>query len=169
MKVLIPVNSSKAALAPIEHLIAAKRRGAQVEALLLNVQHPFSRRVSELSGESDRDALHAERSRSAMAAAIELLSRAGIPFRAMTDVGSPAERIAALAESQRVDEILMGVRRWPAWLGWLLPSMPRAVVTRTDVPVLVLGRSVAGAAQGYLLWASLAGVAGLCALLLAAD
>jgi len=169
MKYLVAVNSSEAALAPIEHLVAAKRRGAQVEALLLNVQRPFSRRVSELSGERDREALHAERSRSAMASAIDLLSRAGIPFRAMTDVGSPAERIAALAESQRVDEILVGVRRWPEWLGWLLPSMPRAIVARTDVPVLVLGRGGAAAAQSYLLWASLAGVAGLCAFLLAAD
>jgi len=169
MKYLIPVSSSKAALAPIEHLVAAKRRGAQVEVVLLNVQKPFSRRVSHLSGESDREALHAERSRSAMASAIELLSRAGIPFRAMTDVGTPAERIAALAESQRVDEILMSVRRWPEWLGWLLPSMPRAVVARTDVPVLVLGRGRPGAAEDYLLWASLAGVAGLCAFLLAAN
>ena len=47
MKYLIPVNSSKAAMAPIEHVVAAKRRGAQVEALLLNVQLPFSRRVPE--------------------------------------------------------------------------------------------------------------------------
>lgn len=169
MKVLIPVSSSKAALAPIEHLVAAKRRGTQVEALLLNVQRPFSRRVSELSGEADREAVRTERSRSAMASAIELLSRAGIPFRAMTDVGSPADRIAALAESQRVDEILMGVRRHPRWLQWLLPSMPRAVVSLTDVPVLVLGRGRVGAAQDYLLWASLAGAAGLAALLLSAD
>jgi nucleotide-binding universal stress UspA family protein len=168
MKYLIPVNSPKAALAPIEHLTAARRLGTQVEALLLNVQHPFSRRVSQLSGLADRDALHVERSRSAMASAIEQLSRAGIPFRAMTDIGSPAERIAALAESQRVDEILMAVRRQPAWLEWLLPSMPRAIVARTDVPVLVLGRSGLSTAQSVL-WAGLAGAAGLAALLLAAD
>ena len=75
-----------------------------------------------------------------MASAIELLSRAGIPFRAMTDVGTPAERIAALAEAQRVDQVLMGVRRHPRGLQGLLPSMPQAVVALTDVPVLVLGR-----------------------------
>lgn len=166
MKYLIPVKSPKGALAPIEHLVAAARRGAQVEALLLNVQQPFSRRVSQLSGLADRDALHVERSRSAMASAIEHLSRAGIPFRAMTDIGSPAERIAALAESQRVDEILVGVRRRPAWLEWLLPSMPRAIVARTDVPVLVLGHG--GLSTGRsLLWAGLAGAAGLAAILLA--
>ena len=166
MKYLIPVNSSKAALAPIERVVAAKRRGAQVEALLLNVQLPFSRRVSRLSSEGDREALHEERSRSAMTSAIELLSRAEIPFRAMTDVGDPAEQIAALAEAERVDEILMGVRRHPRWLQWLLPSMPRAVVALTDVPVLVLGRGGVGAAESYLLWASLAGAAGVAAFLL---
>ena len=169
MKYLIPVDSLQAALAPIEHLVAAKRRGAQVEALLLNVQHPFSRRASKLSGETDREALHTERSRAVLASAIERLSRAGIPFRAMADIGCPADRIVALAEAQRVDEILIGVRRYPRWLEWLMPSMPRAVVARTDVPVLVLARGGVDAGQSYLLWASIAGAAGLAALLLSAD
>jgi nucleotide-binding universal stress UspA family protein len=169
MKYLIPVNSSKAALAPIEHLIAANRRGAPIEALLLNVQRPFSRRASQLSRKADRDEYHAECSRSVMASAIELLSPTGIPFRAMTQIGSPAERIAAVAKMQRVDEILMGVERHARPLEWLLPSMPQAVVARTDVPVVVLGRGRVNATEDYLLWAGLAGAAGLAALLFASD
>jgi nucleotide-binding universal stress UspA family protein len=104
-----------------------------------------------------------------MASAIELLSPTGIPFRAMTQIGSPAERIAAVAKMQRVDEILMGVERHARPLEWLLPSMPRAVVARTDVPVVVLGRGGVNATEDYLLWAGLAGAAGLAALLFSSD
>jgi nucleotide-binding universal stress UspA family protein len=169
MKYLIPVNSSKAALAPIDHLVAANRLGTSVEAVLLNVQRPFNRRVSRFTAKADRDALRAERSRAIMAEAIEHLSRCGIPFRAMTEVGSPGERIAAVAEAQHVDEILMGVGRHPTWLAWLFPSTPRAVVAHTDVPVAVMARGQASAAERYLLWAGVAGAAGIAAFLLATD
>jgi nucleotide-binding universal stress UspA family protein len=170
MKFLIPVNSAEAALAPIDHLVAANRQGNKVEALLLNVQRPFNRRVSRFTRRVDRDAFRAERSRAIMASAIELLSRAGIPFRAMTTLGSPAERIAEVADAQRVDEILMGVGRHPQSLAWLYPSMPRAVAAHTDVPVVVLARGKASKTDRYLLWASIAGgVAGIAALLLSVD
>lgn len=169
MKYLVPVDSSAAALAPIEHLVTANRHGAKVEAVLLNVQRPFNRRVSRFTSKADRDALRAERSRATMASAIEHLSRAGIPFRAMTEVGSPAERIAAVAEAQHVDEILMGVGRHPRWLAWLYPSTPRAVVAHTDVPVAVMARGKVSRIERYLLWAGIAGAAGLAAYLLAAD
>jgi len=168
MKYLIPVNSSQAALGPIDHLVAANRQGIRVEAVLLNVQRPFNRRVSGLTLKADRDTLHAERSRAVMASAIEYLSRAGIPFRAMTDVGSPAKCIAAVAKAQHVDQILMGVERHDRWLGGLLPSTPRAVVAHTDVPVTVVARGQASTVERYLLWAGVAG-AGIAALLLAAD
>jgi len=169
MKYLIPVNSSAAALAPIEHIVSANRHGTEVEAVLLNVQRPFNRRVSRFTSKKDRDALRAERSRAIMAFAIERLSRAGIPFRAMTEVGTPAERIAAVAKAQRVDEILMGVGRHPQWLAWLYPSTPRAVVAHTDVPVAVMARGKVSRMERYLLWAGIAGAAGLAAYLLAAD
>ena len=168
MKYLIPVNSSKAALAPIEHLMAAARQGMPVEAVLLNVQRPFNQRVSRFAHKADRDALHAERSRAIMASAIEMLSRAGIPFRAMTDVGAPAECIAAVAETQQVDEILMGGSSRPRWTSWLLASTPREVAAHTGVPVALVGGE-ARAANPYLLLAGVASAAGIAALLLTAD
>ena len=168
MKYLIPVNSSTAALAPIEHLVAAARQGTPVEAVLLNVQRPFNQRVSRLTHKADRDALHAERSRAIMSAAIESLSRAGIPFRAMTDVGAPAECIAAVAENQQVDQILMGGANRPRWTSWLLASTTREVAAHTGVPVALVGGE-APATNPYLLLAGVAGAAGIAALLLTAD
>ena len=166
MKYLIPVDTSKVALLPIDHLQTAIRRGAKVEALVLNVQPRFHRHVSRFTRRADRDALREERSQAAMAGAIERLSRAGIPFVATTEIGSPAERIAAVAEAERVDEILMGVGRHPQWLRWLNPSIAQGVVARTDIPVAVMARGKESAFERYVVPV---GVAGLAALLIAAD
>jgi len=166
MKYLIPVDASKVALLPIDHLETAIRRGAKVEALVLNVQPRFHRHVSRFTRRADRDALREERSQAAMAGAIERLSRAGIPFVATTAIGSPAERIAAVAKAERVDEILMGVGRHPQWLRWLNPSIAQGVVARTDIPVAVMARGKESAFERYVVPV---GVAGLAVLLIAAD
>jgi nucleotide-binding universal stress UspA family protein len=163
MKYLMPVDASDAALAPIEHLERAQRRGEKTEVIIINVQPHFPRDIARFTRKADRDSMRAERSRAAMARAIERLSLAGIAFRALTDVGAIAERIAAVAEAERVDQIVMGVGRHPQWLRWLNPSIAQAVVARTDVPVAVLGRGKESLLERYLLPA---GVASLAALLL---
>jgi nucleotide-binding universal stress UspA family protein len=158
MKVLVPVDASNAALAPIAHLAGLRMK---LEVLLLNVQPKFSRHVSRFTRRAARDALRAERSRAAMARAIEMLSMNGVPFRALTELGSPAERIAALAEREGVDEIMMGVGRHPAWLRWLNPSIAQGVMARTDIPVTVLARGRPGALERFAVPAGVAGVAAL--------
>lgn len=166
MKFLIPIDSAEAAIAPLERVKAAMRKGVRVEVLVLNVQRPFSYRASELSSKAGRDALHARRGGAVLAEAIERLTRAGIPFRATMAVGSPAERIAAMAESERVDEILMGVARRPRWLYWLWPSTVQDVIYRTDVPVSVVARGTENTLGNYLIPAGIAGIAAIAALII---
>lgn len=161
MKILIPVDASQAALAPVDHLEALARRGVKVEALVLNVQPLFHQHVARFTRKADRDALRAERSRAAMAEAIERLSQAGVPLRAVTEVGAPAARIAAVAEREAVDEVMIGVGRHPAWLRWVNPSIAQGVMELTDIPVTVLARGRAGAFERYALPAGLAGIAAL--------
>jgi len=91
------------------------------------------------------------------------LSAAG--FDSPAAVGG-LERIAAVAEREQVDEVMMGVGRHPAWLRWVNPSIAQGVMERTDIPVTVLARGRAGAFERY---AVPAGVAGLAALLLAVE
>jgi nucleotide-binding universal stress UspA family protein len=166
MKILVPVDASEAALAPLSYLESLARAGVPLEVLVVNVQPRFHRHVAQFSTRAARDELRAERSRAAMARAIEALALKSIPFRAFAEVGSPAERIAAIAERERVDEVMMGVGRHPAWLRWVNPSIAQAVMERTDIPVTVLARGQAGAFERYALPA---GVAGLAALLLAGE
>ena len=166
MRVLIPVDSSSAALAPIAHLETLASSGVDVEVLVLNVQPRFHRHVSQFTSRSARESLRQERSRAAMARAIEALSRTRLPFRVLSEVGYPAERIAAVAERERVDEVMMGIGRHPGWLRWLNPSIAQGVMARTDIPVTVFARGQAGIFERY---AVPAGVAGLAALLLAVE
>lgn len=166
MKILVPVDASAVALAPIAHLRALQRSGVETEVLLLNVQPRFHRHVAQFTSRGARDLLRQERSQVAMARAIETLSLAGLRFRAFTELGRPAERIAAVAEREQVDEIMMGVGRHPGWLRWLNPSIAQGVMARTDIPVSVLARGQAGVLERFALPA---GVAGLAALLLSVE
>jgi nucleotide-binding universal stress UspA family protein len=166
MKVLIPVDGSNAALAPIGHVERAKRAGSPVDVVLLNVQPRFHRHLSRFSTRTSRDALRAERSAAAMARAVAALTAAAVPFRSLTEVGRPAERIAAVAQRERVDEIMMGVGRHPAWLRAVNPSIAEGAMALTDVPVTVFARGHASAFERY---GVPAGAVGLAALLIAAE
>jgi nucleotide-binding universal stress UspA family protein len=166
MKILVPVDASSVALAPIAHLQALARSGVEIEVLLLNVQPRFHRHVAQFTSRSARDLLRQERSQLAMARAIEALSHTRLRWRAFAEVGRPADRIAAVAAREQVDEIMMGVGRHPGWLRWLNPSIAQGVMARTDIPVSVLARGQAGIFERY---AVPAGVAGLAALLLTVE
>lgn len=161
MRVLVPVDGSQAALAALLHVGALSHAGIPVETLLVNVQPRFSRHVGRFSSRPARDALRAERGAAAMAPAIGIMSRSRLPFRILSETGGAAERIAAVAVRERVDEIVMGTGRHPQWLRWLNPSIAQAVMARTDIPVTVLARGQAGAFERYALPAGLAGLAAL--------
>jgi nucleotide-binding universal stress UspA family protein len=166
MKVLVPLDGSSAAFAALAHLSALAETGLPVQAVLLHVQLRLHRHIAQFSSRAARDSLRAERSRKALAPAMNVLSRRKIPFVAMTACGAPAERIAAVAARERVDEIVMGVGRHPRWLRWANPSIAEQVMQRSDIPLTVLARGKVGRLQRY---AVPAGIAGLAALLLTAD
>ena len=166
MKVLVPLDGSSAAFAAIPHLKSLARAGIPVQAVLLHVQLRCHRHISQFTSKAARDALRAERSREALGPAVNELTKSSISFVAMTDCGAPAERIAAAAERERVDEIVMGAGRHPRWLRWANPSIDQEVIQRTDIPVTVLARGQMSRLERYALPA---GLAGLAALLLTAD
>jgi nucleotide-binding universal stress UspA family protein len=166
MKVLVPLDGSPAAFAALSHLESLAGTGMPLEAVLVHVQLRFHRHVAQFTSRGARDSLRAERSAKALAPAMNRLSRRRISFVAMTACGAVAERIAAVAARERVDEIVMGVGRHPRWLAWLNPSIAEQVMQRTDIPVTVLARGRVSRLQRY---AVPAGIAGLAALLLTAD
>ncbi|HMH17990.1 MAG TPA: universal stress protein [Burkholderiales bacterium] len=168
MRYLIPVGSSEAALPTVDLLEAAASRGVKVEVVLLNVQPAYNRRVSRFVSRARRDSFRASSSRAAMAGMIERLSRAGICHRARIEFGSLTERIATVAEAERVDRILLGVGPQSKWLQWLIPSIPQILAARTNVPLTLVARSGESSFDRYFVPAGVAGIALLAGLLLAA-
>jgi nucleotide-binding universal stress UspA family protein len=132
-----------------------------VQAILPHAQPRFHRHISQFTSRAARDALRAARSAAALTPAIEELARWNLPFVALTEIGTPAECIARVAEREAVDEIVMGVGRYPEWVRWVNPSIAEAVMARTDIPVTVLARGQAGAFQRYALPVGMAGIAAL--------
>lgn len=161
MKLLVPVDGSQAALAGVHHAVALHRAAVDIEVIVLHVQPRMHRHIARFSAKAARDALRAERSAAALAPAIELLSRSKTPFAALTDLGAPAARIAAVARREAVEEIVMGVGRHPQWVRWLNPSIAEGVMARTDIPVTVLARGHVGALQRYGVPAGIVGIAAL--------
>jgi nucleotide-binding universal stress UspA family protein len=161
MKIVIPVDGSPAALAAVHHAVALAQAGIEVQAIALHVQPRMHRHISQFTSRAARDALRAERSAKALGSAITLLTESRVSFVALTELGNPAERIAAVAEREGADEIVIGVGRHPAWLRWLNPSIARGVMERTDIPVTVLTRGRVGALQRYGVPAGVAGVAAI--------
>jgi nucleotide-binding universal stress UspA family protein len=159
MKLLIPIDGSVASLAGVHHAIALARSGVEVDTVVLHVQPRLPRHIAQFSSRSARAALRAERSANALAPAIEALTRAKTPFVALTDLGTPAARIADVAKREAVDEIVMGVGRHPQWLRWLNPSIAQGVMARTDIPVTVLARGQVGAFSRYAVPAGIVGIA----------
>jgi len=170
MRYLIPVGSSDAALQTLSHLEAVASRGVKVEVVLLNVQPAFNRRASRLASRAARDRFRAERSGAALAGMTRRLSRAGICFRARTETGPLIERIAATAEAEDADQILVGVAPPSQWLHWMmLPSLPQRVALRTGIPVVSVPGGSEAPIERYLVRAGVAGIALLAGLLLAAN
>jgi nucleotide-binding universal stress UspA family protein len=161
MKVLVPVDASVAALAPIRHIASLARAGVRIEVVLVNVQPRFNRHIAQFTSRAARQALRAERSTAAFAHAIDALVAARVPLAAVAELGDPAERIAAVAERERVEEIMIGVGRHPAWLRFLNPSIAQGVMARTDIPVTVFSRGHASALARYGVPAGIAGLATL--------
>ena len=128
MKVLVPVDGSSAAAAPIAHLEWLARSGVPLEVLLLNVQPRFHQHIARFTRRAWREAWRAERSAAALAQAIAALVAARLRFVALSEMGAPAERIAAVAEREGVDEIMLGVSRHPLWLRLLDTSIARGVM-----------------------------------------
>jgi hypothetical protein len=113
MKYLIPLDGTKSALEPIDHLERMARCGVRVEAILLNVQPVFHRHIAQFTLRRNRDAWRKERSLVAMQPAADRLAAAGIPYRMIAEAGNPDERIAAVAAAERVDDILKGEKQGP--------------------------------------------------------
>ena len=142
-RVLIPVDGSPDSRLAVRQAIADSLAGTPAEVHLVNVQPPFRRHVSQFVSRRTREAFHRDRAAKAIAPCAALLDRAGIAHVDHAELGDRAERIAAVAERERCDLILMATARKDSLTRLVEASVTNRVIELATVPVeVVAGRAV---------------------------
>jgi len=147
MNLLVPVNGSKASLAAVRYAAAALRDG-RGEVILVNVQPRLPAYVARFTSRDSREAMRADRSESAFAAARAVLDATSVRYRTIAATGRVSDAIADVARSVKVDQIVMGATRRAGWWQALFSPVTQ-VIDRVEVPVAVIGEGRSGAFERY--------------------
>jgi YjbE family integral membrane protein len=165
LKVLIPVDGSNNSLLAVRHAIDEYRRNREIELHLFNVQPRLSRHISRFVSRHDRQAYMHDRADAALAGAVELVKKAGVPHQTHWASGARAEEICRLATRLGVHHIVMGTARKNSITRMLEDSVTHRVLETTPVPVEVI---TGNAVSRWERWGLPAGVLGAGGLLLLA-
>jgi len=136
-RVLIGIDGSKGALKALDYVVARKRRGEEIEVLLLYAQPIIKAHgpVMTKAMVNDYQAQEAEK----VLSSSELKTRAKfLEADTYVETGDPAESIIAFAKKSKCTEIVMGSRGLGRLSGLLLGSVAAKVVQLADMPVVVV-------------------------------
>ena len=165
LNILVPVDASPNALRAVRHAIAEYRRHHELRVHLLNVQPRLSRHAARFVARADREGWLHDRADTAMAAAVALLTEAGVPHEKHWAAGDRAEQICRAAKRLEVHHIVMGTARKNSITRMLEDSVTHRVLETTPVPVEVIAGD---AVSKWERWGLPAGVVGLGGLLVLA-
>ena len=167
LAILVPVDGSRNALGAVRHAIAQYRRDHALEVHVLNVQPRLSRHAARFVARADREGWLHDRADTAMAAAVALLTEAGVPHEKHWAAGDRAEQICRAAKRLEVHHIVMGTARKNSITRMLEDSVTHRVLETTPVPVEVITGDAVSRWERWGLPAGVLGAGGL--LLLAMD
>ena len=140
MKILVAVDGSPHSLKTVAGL--ADRVGwfsALPAITLLHAHLPIPYKAAAAwAGHDTVTRYYSEESDAALAGAVELLGKRGIPFTVERCVGDPAEEIARHAAAGGYDLIAMGTHGHTALATLVMGSVATKVLARSKVPVLFM-------------------------------
>jgi len=137
-KLLVPVDGSEHSLNAVHYAIG-RAREAPAEVLVLHVEPPVSyeeMRIYVMREEAEK--LRRKACERVLESATRLLEQAKVPWSQHLREGEVAPGIARFAESEKVDEIVMGTRGMGAVGDLLLGSVAHRVVHMARVPVTLV-------------------------------
>jgi nucleotide-binding universal stress UspA family protein len=136
-RILIGIDGSKGTLKALDYVVARKRRGEEIEVLLLYAQ-PLIKAHGPMVSQSMVKEYQIQE-------AEKVLSATGLKARAKfleadayVETGDPAECIVAFAKKSNCGEIVMGSRGLGRLSGLLLGSVVSKVVQLAELPVVVV-------------------------------
>jgi len=139
MKILLPVDGSAFARAAVDFVASrATLIGSEPKVDILNVQMPIPARAARALGAALVRSYHQSEASRILKPAAATLRRAGVEATAHYVVGHASEQIAAAAERDQVDLIVMGSRGHGALAGLVLGSCAAGLLARAPTPVVLL-------------------------------
>ncbi len=139
MKILVPVDGSKFSTAAVDFIASRTTLiGGSPEVELLNVQLPIPVRAARVVGKEVVKSYYEDESGRVLKPALAALKKAGLAATTAYAVGHPGEQIAAAADRDKADLIVMGSHGHGALAGLILGSTTNAVLAHTKRPILVL-------------------------------
>lgn len=137
-RILVPVDGSDSSMHALRHAIARARQ-AQAEIHVLHVEPPpHYQEVRLYAMREDIARIHQEACQRLLQDAKDELQRENVPHAAHFAEGEVAYTIARFAESQQIDEIVMGTRGMTAFGQMLLGSVASRVVHFAKMPVTLV-------------------------------
>jgi nucleotide-binding universal stress UspA family protein len=137
-RILVPVDGSPGASRALAHAIA-RAKEARAELHVLHVVPPLS--YDELRIYAERDdiaTIRREATRRLLGDAVGEVQAAGIPHVGHLLDGDVAHTIAQFADSQAMDEIILGSRGMGALGGIMLGSVSNRVAQLAKMPVTLV-------------------------------
>jgi nucleotide-binding universal stress UspA family protein len=105
--ILVPIVSTADAAWAASQAIALHRSDPSIRFILLNVQRPLPKHVSQFFNRNDLRAFHQESGMRVLEPAIRMLDDAGVPHEDDVLVGHPAETIVQFAEDRRCRQVIV--------------------------------------------------------------
>ena len=140
MKILLPVDGSKSSLNAAKYLVKlAKNSRSTVNVTLVSVHDDIGLgHVKQFVAKSVVDDYLREVSEKELKPAQKVLDAAGIKHNMVIKRGSVSQEIIALANKDKVDMIVMGVKGRSGLLDVLIGSVAQRVSSSARQPVLLI-------------------------------
>jgi len=139
MKILLPVDGSEYTKRMLDYVAShTELFGTAHDYEIFTVVPPIPNQATRFLDRATTDAYYREQAEHVLESAREFAQKQGWKFHASHAVGQPAESIAALAQSQKPDLVVMGTRGHSALGNVIMGSVANGVLARCSTPVLLI-------------------------------
>jgi nucleotide-binding universal stress UspA family protein len=140
MKILLPVDGSKASMNATKYAAKlAKNSRSKTSVTILNIhEKAIFNLAKKVIPKDDIDDYLRELSEIDLKSAQKILDEAGIKHSMVIGQGHPSEEIIKLANKEKMDLIVMGVKGRNGFLDALIGSVAQRVSSTAKQPVLLV-------------------------------
>jgi nucleotide-binding universal stress UspA family protein len=136
--ILVPVDGSANSDRAVAHALETIAGGLAAELHFLNVQPSFGGAISAFVDRAQIDAYRREEGEKALASAVALAKKAGVPATIHIGVGRHGEVVSDFVKKLDAGAVVLGTRGHTGFAGVLMGSVAQDVIAHVGVPVTLV-------------------------------